>query len=230
MSISISIKHLICYIKGDEKNLPDEDILKRVEDLALPFLSLHKGMGQVISCGKMGAHLITVASRLEVNTSSAIKVTEIVLFIAGRYFFFKATELIKTAKDLIDSLNKCKKHLSDEEYLKLSKEVMMIVSHILYAASITTGGSELTCARLALKALLCVVEAAYEGRQDGHSLDAIVKCGLAMVNLTQLRMERRKYYLNSLPKYQHFLEMSKTFDKVDHLGKGHPLENLQKAI
>ncbi|MCH9812019.1 DUF4433 domain-containing protein, partial [bacterium] len=149
--------------------------------------------------------------------------------VVGSVFSFRAAMLFTSATDIVMSVRRCYGHLSEAEYLQLQKEVLNLVSHILYLAMMMSGGIELKIASLALNALKCFVEAVEEGQQDGHQVDALLKSILGMVRLYQLRNERRRYYLNNLPKYQHFMKMMQASQKVEFV-KEHPLHNLPQAI
>ena len=190
------------YIDRDFRNdLPEETPAQRYGRLVLPFICLYQPAGKVVSCTMNVLRLAGTVKECisgEGDHSLLLDLALSVSSVAGSFFHFRAAMLFSTGADIMMSLRRCERHLSQKEYLQLQKEVLHTISHILYLAMLSRGGIELTIASLALKSLQSFIEAVEEGQKDGHGIDAFAKGLLGAVRAyqaygcNQIRIERNK--------------------------------------
>jgi hypothetical protein len=100
-------------------NSGDEWSGQRIISLALPFLSFHSGMGNVISISMNGAHVFSSLCNVYQSSGSACAVYKLSLTVmsaAGSVFSFTAAAIFTTLIDFTHKFHSCRAHLSKAEY------------------------------------------------------------------------------------------------------------------
>lgn len=219
------------YHRQYEKDLPPKlesgsyaESAKRATQIALPFLSLYRPFGSVISISMGSCRIITNAT--EVLRGDLVKVMQValaVLALAGTLYHFTLGLYITTAADILANLTQILQALSQQEYRQAVEELMQIFSSGLYLGIMMTGSLEVVLASILAQAMVSFYQAREEYAK-GKTPEAIAKTILGFVRLVQagqqIQVIQRRNVL--LKQYE---ELSKRISKgreIDHLW-AHPL-------
>lgn len=222
------------YQRRYENDLPKTqtkwiDATKRVALIALPFISLHKPIGQCISIGmgsirsfshlsdaiKAGYHK-DFLSLTKHFVLTALAVTSV----AGSFFKFEIGLLVTTAVDMGTSLTRAIQHLKQKEYSQAIEELFQAISSLIYLGILLNGSLEMTLASVLMQGILSLYQARSEWKQ-GRVPEAIAKIAMGMIRFNQGRE-----YLQLIQKRNAFLSLEKFSKLIEKIQKGRETEHL----
>lgn len=211
---------------------------KRYATIALPFVSLYKPMGSLISIG-MGSircfsHLnLTITAE---DTTSFCKegfyTVLAITALASSLYQFTFGLYITSMVDILTNVADSASYLYQGDMYALSQEILSLCNNSMYLAIMMTGSLEIVLASLLLQAVYQFVEARKEYNED-RVLESVAKALMGVIRLYQANGQvasigqRNAYLLNA--KYESFIKSIQNGRDITEL-KDHPLSSLQKEI
>ncbi len=219
----------------------DSSDIKRVVDVALPFLSLYRPIGRVMSLGLGGArvfshfHLALQHEKSAEWKKCAVDVSEMALAVLGvGLIFFHSTLglFVVTSVDLGKGVVNVACFLKEKDYAKAIDEAIQVFASSLYLAFMATGALEL----MLVFTLVQASKSLYQARSEiakGRYLEGFAKIVMMGIHLKQAKdvkvlIDRRSFYL-SLQKYQNLIARALKGREARHLIE-HPLNDLEGQI
>jgi hypothetical protein len=231
------------YYRRYDFDLPQKEVnqVKRIALLALPFISLYRPFGSIISVG-MGScrafsHLseaFTFEQRKEWgNLSVEMAQTAVAtIAVATTIFGFTAGLFITTIADVIQEISHLIRYAKEKKYDKVGEEALQLLASGLYLAFMATGILEVILLSTLIQGIICLYQA-HDEIVEGRYLEAFAKMALAVVRFHQtekyrLSIERRDA-LFALKKYQALIERAIKGKQARHLIHD-PLSDLQGSM
>lgn len=178
------------YLRNFENDLPPQQevpeyiaIAERVGLAVLPFLSLYKPLGSIISCGMGGLRAFTnILEVIEAGKRGdlgafighVVQVALAVLSVVTTIFQFTVGLLVSSAVDFVLSLIRFVEHIVNGRWEKAVEELLQMAGAALYIAIILTGNLEITLASFVIQLLLQGFQA-WDEFKEGHILEGIAK-------------------------------------------------------
>lgn len=216
---------------------------KRIAIVALPFISLYRPAGTILSLGMGGvrafSHLNNALSFEEAKhwkaASFELFQTALVVFtIASSIFHFTLGTALSTSVDIFQGLVNVSSLLSNEELsrkekmIKVSEETLQILTSAAYLSFMISGSLEMMLAFALLQASVSFFQASEDIRQERY-LEAAAKFGMGCIRFTQAKkyaqqIQQRNRFLTMMHQAS-FLRRALKGKQVVHLLK-HPLSNV----
>ncbi|MDP1608152.1 MAG: hypothetical protein Q8L98_02425 [Chlamydiales bacterium] len=216
---------------------------KRIAIVALPFISLYRPAGTILSLGMGGArafsHIHNALSFEEAKNWKAASFemfqTALVVFtIASSIFHFTIGTALSTSVDIFQGMVNLSSLLSNEalstkeKMIKVSEEMLQILTSAAYLSFMISGSLEMMLAFALLQATVSFFQASEDIRQERY-LEAAAKFGMGCIRFTQAKkqaqqIQKRNQFLTMMHQAS-FLRRALIGKKVFHLLKN-PLSNV----
>lgn len=224
------LKHIIStpdtYHRSFDKDLPEEDSLeKRTILAALPFLSLYKPAGSLISLVMGGCRICThLKDSIETNSLSSLSQTMLASIALASSVFnlsvgFLITNSIDTMQGIINLLN----HLLEGQWENAAHEYLHITANALYIAFMLTNSLEYMLAFTIIQVLISIFQAKDEFMKD-HYIESFGKIAMGLIRAKQgtayYQTIQRRNALFEIIKYRSLIERSnrgrEAYELINH--------------
>lgn len=219
------------YHRQYENDLPQDktsssyaEVAKRTAHIALPFLSLYRPLGTVLSLTMGSVRVITSgvgvakADDLPTYAYQGMQVGLATLALLGTLYHFTLGLYITTAADLMTNLVKILERLYQLEYKQAGDELLQALASGLYLAIIMTGSMEVILTSLLVQALVSFIQARDEWK-EGRIPEAMAKTLMGMIRLYQggQQFELIQKRNDLFKRYEELTKRIQNGRKTDHL-------------
>ncbi len=215
--------------------------IERVMLVALPFLSLYRPFGKVISSSLGVYHSVShlcgaiSAGNEQAWKRCALRIGQMglaILTIGATLFHLRVGLLLITSIDIAKSGFALCHCLYQRQYLQALEKGLELSTSGFYLGIMMTGALEIVLLSLLLQTATCLYQAQKEYKQ-GRYLEAVAKIAMGMIRVYQINQTReaiqKRNLLFAIQKYKNLAERIQRGKAVRSL-LSHPLIHLQKEI
>lgn len=218
-----------------------ENQAKRIALAALPYISLYRPAGSILSAGMGAWRAIThLSSAISAEGEQDWKNFSFELFqtalavvsVASAIFSFTLGLAITTAIEMLQGIANVCQNLTLGEYRRAAEEALQTIASAVYLGFMVSGALEVMLVFAVVQAAVSFFQAQGDIAQ-GRFLEAAAKIGMGCVRLHQakgyvLQIERRDR-LFALQKYASFIQRALKGREVRHLLEN-PLSEFEEKI
>lgn len=212
---------------NNEKPPTTVDKVKRVALLALPFLSLYKPLGQVISLTMGSARVISTgitvitADKMSERVKAVMQVGLATIAVAGALYQFTLGLYLTTALDILTNAYDAYKALRNSDYKRAVDVLLQGVNSALYLAIMVTGGVEILLASFLVQSLISFYQAHDEWKND-RIPETIAKVLMGMIRFNQANNQLGLIIKRNelMKRYEDLVKGLTHAKKIDHLADG----------